>query len=63
MLELVGVHKSFDGLRALDSLSFKVEEGEILGMWTGPNGVGEVDGVQCHHRLVAVRWRNCGLQW
>jgi branched-chain amino acid transport system ATP-binding protein len=40
VLELVGVHKSFDGLRALSALSFTVEEGEILGM-IGPNGSGK----------------------
>jgi branched-chain amino acid transport system ATP-binding protein len=40
VLALVGVKKSFGGLRALDGLSFHVESGEILGM-IGPNGSGK----------------------
>lgn len=40
MLELIDVGKSFDGLRALDGLTFTVEAGEILGM-IGPNGSGK----------------------
>jgi branched-chain amino acid transport system ATP-binding protein len=40
MLQLVDVSKSFGGLRALDGLTFTVEDGEILGM-IGPNGSGK----------------------
>lgn len=40
MLELIEVDKSFGGLRALDGLSLKVADGEILGM-IGPNGSGK----------------------
>ncbi len=40
MLELTEVTMTFDGLRALDRVSFRVDEGEILGL-IGPNGSGK----------------------
>jgi len=40
LLELNEVSMAFDGLRALDGVSFHVEEGEILGL-IGPNGSGK----------------------
>ena len=46
MLELIDVDKSFDGLRALDRLSFTVEAGEILGL-IGPNGSGKSTAFNC----------------
>jgi branched-chain amino acid transport system ATP-binding protein len=39
-LELRGVTKDFGGLRAVDNLSFEVEQGEIFGI-IGPNGSGK----------------------
>ncbi|MEX1143233.1 MAG: ABC transporter ATP-binding protein [Anaerolineales bacterium] len=40
MLELNQVSKDFNGLRALDRLTFKVNEAEIVGL-IGPNGSGK----------------------
>lgn len=40
MLEVRNLAKEFDGIRAVDDLSFSVERGEILGI-IGPNGSGK----------------------
>ncbi len=40
MLQIKNISKSFDGIQALDSCSFEVKEGEILGL-IGPNGSGK----------------------
>ncbi|MFN3535132.1 MAG: ATP-binding cassette domain-containing protein, partial [Desulfatiglandales bacterium] len=40
ILELKEVTKDFGGLRAVDRVSFKVNEGEIFGL-IGPNGAGK----------------------
>jgi ABC-2 type transport system ATP-binding protein len=39
-LEIRGLKKQFDGVRAVDNLTFEVGEGEIFGM-LGPNGAGK----------------------
>jgi ABC-type branched-subunit amino acid transport system ATPase component len=40
LLEVEDVHKSFGGIRALDGVSFALEEGAIAGL-IGPNGSGK----------------------
>ncbi len=40
MLEIIGLVKDFGGLRAVNELSFKVEENELVGL-IGPNGSGK----------------------
>ena len=40
VLEVSNLHKAFGGIKALNGVSFKVNEGEILGI-IGPNGCGK----------------------
>ena len=46
MLNVVGLTKRFGGFTALNSVSFEVREGEILGL-IGPNGSGKTTAFNC----------------
>ncbi len=45
VIEIRNLTKSFDGIRAVDDVSFTVNEGEILGL-LGPNGAGKTTLIQ-----------------
>ena len=46
ILELKTMTKEFGGLRAIDSLDLKIEQGQILGL-IGPNGAGKSTAFNC----------------
>jgi branched-chain amino acid transport system ATP-binding protein len=46
MLEIEGVTKSFGGLKAVNGVTFDVEQGEVVGV-IGPNGAGKTTLLNC----------------
>ena len=46
MIEVSRLSKTYDGLRAVDDLSFDVAPGEIVGL-IGPNGAGKTSTLRC----------------
>src|SRR4051812_834096 len=61
MLELVDLHRSFGGVRALDGLSFAVPPGSLFGL-VGRNGAGKTTAMRAvcgiaHPDGGEVRWR------
>ena len=56
LLEVVGLSKSFSGLRALENVSFLVPEGAIVGL-IGPNGAGKTT---CFNVIAGVTQADAG---
>ena len=46
VLQVLGLTKDFGGLKAVDQISFQIEEGELVGL-IGPNGCGKTTTFNC----------------
>lgn len=46
MIEIVDLVKTYEGLRAVDGISLRVDPGQILGL-VGPNGAGKTSTLRC----------------
>jgi ABC-2 type transport system ATP-binding protein len=51
IIEVKNLTKNFNGLKALDDVSFYVKKGEILG-FVGPNGAGKTTAIKCMTNLL-----------
>jgi branched-chain amino acid transport system ATP-binding protein len=52
-LRIAGLTKDFGGLRAVDHVSFQIEEGELVGL-IGPNGCGKTTTFNCISGLLGM---------
>ncbi|MFI7707991.1 ABC transporter ATP-binding protein [Nonomuraea sp. NPDC049480] len=57
VIEIEGMSKSYRGRQVLESVSLKVERGEIFGI-AGPNGAGKTTTVEC---MAGLRQRDGGV--
>ncbi len=55
-IEVENLHKSYGDLKAVDGLSFAVEQGEVFGL-LGPNGAGKTTTIEI---LIGLRQRDSG---
>ena len=62
MIEIEELVKTYEGFTAVDELSLRVGEGEILGL-VGPNGAGKTSTLRCLAGIIPMksgRIRICG---
>ena len=52
-LQISDLTKDFGGLRAVDGISFQVEQGEFVGL-IGPNGCGKTTTFNCISGLLQI---------
>ena len=52
-LKVSGLTKDFGGLRAVDQISFQIEQGELVGL-IGPNGCGKTTTFNCISGLLEM---------
>jgi ABC-type uncharacterized transport system ATPase subunit len=57
MLELINVTKQFDKITAVDNISFKVDDGKVLGL-VGRNGAGKSTIFRMILKLIEPNSRN-----
>ena len=55
IIEVNKLEKKYGSLTAVNSVTFKVEEGEIFGM-VGPNGAGKTTTMECIEGLLVPGW-------
>jgi len=63
MIEIQDLTKTYEGFKAVDGLSLRVERGEILGL-VGPNGAGKTTSLRCLAGIIpptAGRIAICGF--
>ncbi len=63
MIEIEDLTKTYEGFKAVDGLSLRVERGEILGL-VGPNGAGKTTSLRCLAGIIpptAGRIAICGF--
>jgi len=63
MIEIQDLTKTYEGFKAVDGLSLRVERGEILGL-VGPNGAGKTTSLRCLAGIIpptAGRITICGF--
>jgi len=61
LLEIKNLVKAFGGLKAVNDVTFHVDEGEIFGL-IGPNGSGKTTTFNCINNYYPYYVRGCRFQ-